>query len=274
MNLQRNALAAAVFAALVTTAACSQTGEPPKGQAAQKPPAEAPPAGAPAQAPAPAGPVSGHTPTPAAGGEQLPPGHPQVGMPPAPAIAPPPEGTGQGDKALVWTLPARWKEQPPSSRMRRAQFRVPGADGDPEDGECVVFYFGPGGGGPPEDNASRWVDQFTQPDGSSSQGRAKIAMRTIGGKEVLFVEVKGTYNSSVMGGSRRRTQAGLRAAGRDRERPGRPLVLQVHRTGEDGGEEPRRVRRADRLASPRRLIPIRSTSPRAVRPGAAGDLPG
>ena len=107
--------------------------------------------------------------------------------------------SGQGAASLVWTLPESWKEETPKNPMRRAQFRVPGV-GQGEDGECVVFYFGPGQGGARESNASRWVDQFTQPDGSSSQGRAKIQMRSVEGKEVMFVEVKGVYHSSAMGG--------------------------------------------------------------------------
>jgi len=102
---------------------------------------------------------------------------------------------------LTWTLPATWKDEAPRSAMRKAQFRVPGADGDPEDGECVVFYFGPGQGGTPESNAMRWVDQFKQADGSSSQGRSKVNVRSINSKEVMFVEVKGTYMPMAMPGA-------------------------------------------------------------------------
>ena len=47
--------------------------------------------------------------------------------------------------------------------MRHAQYRVPGGNGD---GECIVFYFGPGEGGDPMSNARRWAGQFDQPDGS------------------------------------------------------------------------------------------------------------
>ena len=49
--------------------------------------------------------------------------------------------------------------------MRRAQYRVPGSAGD---GEGVVYYFGPGQGGGPMENAHRWAGMFKQPDGRDS----------------------------------------------------------------------------------------------------------
>jgi len=100
---------------------------------------------------------------------------------------------------IAWTTPAGWKQETPSSGMRYAQFRIPGLDGDPDDAECAVFYFGPGQGGSPKDNASRWISQFAQPDGSSSESRAKTELKTVNGKQVMFVEVGGTYTPSTMG---------------------------------------------------------------------------
>jgi len=102
-------------------------------------------------------------------------------------------------RLIAWTAPAGWKEETPTSKMRYAQFRVPGVDGDPEDGECAVFYFGAGQGGSPKDNAARWIGQFVQPDGSSSESRSKTEIKTVGGKEVMFVEVAGTYTASMAG---------------------------------------------------------------------------
>jgi hypothetical protein len=82
--------------------------------------------------------------------------------------------------------------------MRRAQYRVPGESGD---GECVIYYFGPGQGGDAASNAERWAGQFTQPDGSDSRARMLSELVTVGDVEVLMVEVTGTYNSSMaMGG--------------------------------------------------------------------------
>ena len=183
-------LAGVLLAGLLMAAAgCSKTAEPDKTAA---------PAGAGAPAPGPSGLVRGHESTTGSAPQGLPEGHPPITA--APSVNPPPEGSGTGATGLSWSAPAAWTEETPSNATRRGQFRVPLEAGDPEDGQCVVFYFGPGAGGTPESNASRWVDQFTQADGSSSQGKAKIEMRTLGGHEVLFVEVKGTYNASVMSG--------------------------------------------------------------------------
>jgi len=132
---------------------------------------------------------------PAGGADRsvLPPGHaPVAGM----------GGSAHGGEqgaVISWTTPEGWKQEAPSSGMRYAQFRVPGVDGDPDDAECAVFYFGAGQGGSPKDNAARWVGQFVQPDGSSSESRSKTELKTVGGKEVMFVEVTGTYTASMAG---------------------------------------------------------------------------
>src|SRR5271166_1538547 len=75
-------------------------------------------------------------------------------------------GAGEG-KGTVVTLddlksrtPANWKMQAPSNKLRAYQFQVPRVDGDKEDAELVVFYFGPGSGGSTADNLKRWKGQF------------------------------------------------------------------------------------------------------------------
>jgi hypothetical protein len=45
--------------------------------------------------------------------------------------------------------------------MRKASYEVPRANGDTEDGELAVFYFGPGQGGSIDANVDRWVKQFS-----------------------------------------------------------------------------------------------------------------
>ena len=56
---------------------------------------------------------------------------------------------------LVFTTPAGWTEEEPTSSMRKAQYRLARAQGDGEDGECVVYFFGAGGGGGVEANLER-----------------------------------------------------------------------------------------------------------------------
>ena len=77
--------------------------------------------------------------------------------------------------------------------MRAATYRVPAAAGDPEDGECAVFFFGPGQGGGVEANIDRWIGQFEQPDGKPSAERAKRQTETVDGIPVSLIDLSGTY---------------------------------------------------------------------------------
>jgi hypothetical protein len=95
---------------------------------------------------------------------------------------------------LIWDLPAGWTEGTPSSNMRLAQYAVPGSGGD---GECVVFYFGPGQGGDPVANAQRWAGQFSQPDESNSLDKMTMQELDGGALELTLVEVTGTYNGGM-----------------------------------------------------------------------------
>ncbi len=113
----------------------------------------------------------------------LPPGHPAVGQ-----VEQGGHGTPAGVGGLSWTKPSAWKEEPPSSGMRQAQYRVAGAGGD---AECVVYYFGAGQGGDPQSNAERWAGQFSRADGKPAA--LKTTPLRAGDLDVLMVEVDGTY---------------------------------------------------------------------------------
>lgn len=127
------------------------------------------------------------------GDTELPPGHPPIGGA-AGAIPPPPPGSGTGTSALAWKTPAGWIEEAPASSIRRAQYRVPGPGGD---GECVVFYFGPGQGGDAMSNAKRWASQFRQSDGRPSEEVMKTRHFDEAGVRVLLVEIAGTYDGGM-----------------------------------------------------------------------------
>lgn len=137
----------------------------------------------------------------------LPPGHPPMGtpapgMPPgaapglAPSVVAPPPGSGTGAAALTWTAPAGWTKEQPSSTMRKAQYRIPGAGGA---GECIVYYFGPGQGGDPKSNAMRWAAQFRRADGKPVSDPRTREFK-VGDVKVVAVEVTGTYVGG-MGGT-------------------------------------------------------------------------
>jgi hypothetical protein len=102
---------------------------------------------------------------------------------------------------LRFTVPADWARVPAPSDMRAAQFRVPHAGNDAEDGELVLFFFGKGQGGSAEQNVERWTGQFTQPDGKPSKDAAVVTIRTVNGLKQTSVDVAGTYKPAPMGGA-------------------------------------------------------------------------
>src|SRR6185436_12571570 len=102
---------------------------------------------------------------------------------------------------LVFTAQPGWVVEQPSSGARRAQYRLPKADGDAEDATLVVTYFGPNGAGPIEMNIQRWADQFKQPDGRPSAEVMQHTSRTVNGMKVEDVDVSGTFLGSGMPGA-------------------------------------------------------------------------
>jgi hypothetical protein len=70
--------------------------------------------------------------------------------------------------------------------MRVATYAVPAAKGA-EEGECAVFFFGPGQGGGVDDNVARWGTQF---EGAPTPQRSTS---TVAGLRVTRAAVAGTY---------------------------------------------------------------------------------
>lgn len=93
---------------------------------------------------------------------------------------------------LAFVTPQGWMKQPAASAMRVAEFQLPKADGDSEDAQLVLYYFG-GQGGSVDANLERWVGQIRQPDGKPSSSVAKKETRTINGLKVTLLDVSGTY---------------------------------------------------------------------------------
>jgi hypothetical protein len=128
----------------------------------------------------------------------------QMPAPPASSVERPRERSeGAGGRAslpdvvITWEDPPGWTKSPPKNAMRKANYLVPRAAGDSEDGELVVFYFGADQGGALEDNVSRWVKQFSD----IGAGDVKRADRRVSGLRQHTVEIeKGTYASGMPGG--------------------------------------------------------------------------
>ena len=102
---------------------------------------------------------------------------------------------------LHFKAPDAWPTEKPMSNMRVAQYKLPKADGDPEDGSLVLYYFGAGQGGNVQANKDRWINQMQQPDGSASKDKAKTEDLTINGLKVSTVDVMGTYTAEMAPGS-------------------------------------------------------------------------
>ena len=96
-------------------------------------------------------------------------------------------GSGTGAVAgIQWSVPKRWEAQG-ARQMRAATYTIPPAEGDPEAGECPVFYFGNDQGGSIDANVERWIGQFDQ--GSSVNRGTK----DVNGMKVNTVTIAGSY---------------------------------------------------------------------------------
>ena len=114
-----------------------------------------------------------------------------------------PAGADSGGQAFTapgirFQPPPEWIRESPSSSMRKAQYRLPTAQGDPESAELIVFYF-EGGGGGVQANIDRWVGQFSLPGGASARSASKTSRRESNGIPLTLLDVRGTYNRSVGG---------------------------------------------------------------------------
>lgn len=109
-----------------------------------------------------------------------------------------------GRGKLVFTPQPGWRTERPRSRMRAAQFSLPGAKGAPRL-RLVVYHFGRSRGGTVQANLTRWIGQLTQPDGRASKDVAKIRKHTLPNAIRLTVlDLSGTYVAPTSPGSRQR----------------------------------------------------------------------
>ena len=89
--------------------------------------------------------------------------------------------------------PDTWKEEKPSSNMRLTQFKLPKAEGDPDDAELAFFYF-PGGSGTAEQNLERQVKKFKPAEGKEKV-ESKVEKTKVGSVDATYQDVSGTFLS-------------------------------------------------------------------------------
>jgi hypothetical protein len=104
---------------------------------------------------------------------------------------------------LAYVTPQGWQTQPVASSMRVAEFALPRADGDTEDAQLVVYYFGGSGGGV-EANLQRWLSQMQQADGKPASSVAKRETRRVNGLAITLLDVSGTYVAETAPGASER----------------------------------------------------------------------
>jgi hypothetical protein len=128
---------------------------------------------------------------------------------------------------LAFTAPTSWTTRAPASTMRVAEFVVPKAEGDSEDAEAIVYFFG-GTGGTVDANIERWIGQMQQPDGSASASKARRASRKINGLSTTTIDVEGTYVAEVRpGATERHNKPGFRLRAAVIETPRGPYYIKM-----------------------------------------------
>ena len=139
---------------------------------------------------------------------------------PAPGGAAPGMAAGGTAAGIDYDLPAGWTSEPPSSGMRLAQASIPGPGGP---GQLVVFYFGPGGGGPVEANIERWVGQVEAAPGEQPERETSEA----NGLRVTTVDLSGTLLPTGMGMGPTEPQPDSRLIAAVVEGPGGPWYFKA-----------------------------------------------
>src|SRR6187200_2784421 len=122
---------------------------------------------------------------------------------------------------LTFTRPPGWTDRAAASSMRVAEFVVPKASGDDEDGELIVYYFG-GTGGTVEANLQRWTTQF------QSTAAPVRTTATVNGLQLTNLDVSGTYIAEVRpGATERHNRPGFRMRATVVETPKGPYFVKL-----------------------------------------------
>lgn len=126
------------------------------------------------------------------------------------------QGQAQNGGQISYQVPQGWQQEQPSSRMRQAQFKLPGVGGK-EAAELAVFHF-PGEGGSVEANLRRWYGQFKTADGQAISEPADRQNFTSNGLQITTVYVTGTYLKST---------APMMMSGPKKELPGYAMMAAI-----------------------------------------------
>lgn len=102
-----------------------------------------------------------------------------------------PAGPMNAPLGIQWAAPDGWITQEPNpGDVRRATYVVPKLEGDAEDAEVGVFYFGKAMGGNLNANLQRWAGQF-----GKALADGKTTEKTLGEVGLTIFEIQGTFQS-------------------------------------------------------------------------------
>jgi hypothetical protein len=94
------------------------------------------------------------------------------------------------NKEYSLPVPEGWLRKQPRTRIVEHEFEAKAAEGDEIAGRVTVMA----AGGSVDDNVKRWYGQFSQPDGSSTEEKAKIKKTVVAGQDVHVVDISGTFD--------------------------------------------------------------------------------
>jgi hypothetical protein len=120
-------------------------------------------------------------------------GIPFLGSPFGISCAEDKKGTVVEIDGLSSRVPAEWKEEETTNKMRAYQFLVPRVKEDKADAEMIIFFFGTGSGGSADDNIKRWKGMFLPPEGKKIEDVAKVERMKVAGVDVTYLDVQGSY---------------------------------------------------------------------------------
>jgi hypothetical protein len=112
----------------------------------------------------------------------------------------PPGALFQAD-GLQFVVPAKWIAEPAESPARAGQWRVTALRGTAEtssaadEGEVVVFSFGSGLGGTPQENIAAWKETIR--DSAGHPATAEVKTRVVAGFKISEWVAFGSYNDPV-----------------------------------------------------------------------------
>jgi hypothetical protein len=92
---------------------------------------------------------------------------------------------------IEFKAPEAWKKEEPSSKMRKAQYKLPDKEKTGKDAELAIFYFGPNAGGI-KANIDRWAQQM---------GATEVKTEVLeGAHKIHLLDLKGTYTGDAAAG--------------------------------------------------------------------------